>query len=92
MKSFDNNLERVLFGGLLLVAAYTMPIWLFASLSLVGIALFTDYYEAPLLWCILELAFGTPPSSWSPFVFIGTISMLLGVVIGEAIKRRVFVN
>lgn len=91
-KSSDNKFERVLFSLLLVLACYTMPIWLFGGLCVIGIALFTDYYEVPLLWCILELVFGVPTVSWSPFMFIGTISMLLIILIAEAIKRQVFVT
>ena len=91
-KSVDKSIERLLFGVLLIGAVITMPVWLFVIVCLIGIVLFRNYYEAPIVWCILELVFGVPTDAWSPFIFIGTISMLLALVIAEAVKQRVFIS
>lgn len=85
-------MERIIYSLLLLASIYLVPIWLFVILCLVGILLFDQYYEAVILWFFLELIFGIPLLTWSPFIFIGTISMVVLVLVSAIVKKMVLLN
>lgn len=91
LKLFTNNLDRIVFGLLLVLAAYLLPTSLLVLVSGLGIVIFPYYYEAAIVFFGLELVFGIPTTDWSPYYFIGTVSLLLGILIVEEIKVRVMV-
>ena len=91
LKLFTNKIDRLIFGLLLVLSAYFLPTYLLVVVSLIGIVIFSYYYEAAVVFFGLELVFGIPVLGWSPYYFLGTVSMLLGILIVEEIKVRVMV-
>ncbi|HTE49076.1 MAG TPA: hypothetical protein VK675_04170 [Candidatus Paceibacterota bacterium] len=80
---------RILASALLLVSILFLPVWVSAILGLAGIAYFSFFLEAVLLFFLSDLLYGVKEARFFNVVFVSLIAALICFTILELIKRKI---
>lgn len=84
--------KRIIFSILLFISLFFLPFWVFIILSLVGMFLFLDYYEALFLLFFADMLYGTRENRYFNFVYIYSIFGLILFFTINFIKQKIRFN
>ncbi|MDP9249410.1 MAG: hypothetical protein M3M85_02805 [bacterium] len=81
-------LLRILVSVVLLFSVLYLPFWVSVILALAGMAYFSVYWEAVVLFLILDALAGVPEARFFGFTFVAFVLSLLLLVATEIIKGK----
>lgn len=73
---------------ILLFSILYLPFWLSAILALLGMAYFSFFFEAVILFFLIDLLYGAPEAKFSGSVFVALLAALAAFIIIEFLKSR----
>lgn len=65
-----------------------MPFWVSVILALVGMVYFPVFWEAPVLFLLSDLLYGTAETKFSETIFVSFVSAAVILIAIEIIKKK----
>lgn len=85
-----SSLARIIYGATLVLAFLYLPgIWLWL-LAFLGAIFFPFYLEGIILFFVYQVMAAAPATWFSPFTFLGTVTLLVTLKLGVFIRDRLF--
>lgn len=79
---------RILASIILLFSIFFMPFWVSVILALVGMAYFSFFLEAVLLFLLADAFYGLPEPKFFNITFVSFIMALICFIILELLKKK----
>ena len=73
---------------ILLFSLLFLPFWVSCILAILGIIKFSLFVEAPILFLISDLLYGTKEASMYNIYFVSSTGILIVLVIAEILKKK----
>jgi len=81
-------IQRILASLILLFSILYMPFWLSVILALAGMAYFSFFWEATVLFLLSDLLYGVSEARFFNIFFISFLTSLLVLILIEMVKRK----
>ncbi|HEY4513211.1 MAG TPA: hypothetical protein VJH06_01725 [Candidatus Paceibacterota bacterium] len=73
---------------LLLLSVLFWPFWLSVILAIAGLIYFKIFFEAPVLFLLSDLLYGTAVPEFSGMVFVSFFIFIILLLIAETVKKN----
>lgn len=90
MKKATSIIIRILYTALLLLSGLFLPWWVTLAFGVVGIVIFSWYFEALFLGLLFDVLYGFPAGEKIPFyAYLYSLVFLFSFLVFEYLKRKI---